>query len=442
MGNCINIGEYNKLYKYIWLYIFIKLIFEYLFGVDYPDEIKIFKKNTFPKSIIVQEIIYYFNLVIFSRFLYIYEKSQNKRDKSESSIVSNNTDINSSSSKINLKIDLIYKNYEKVNISCCSIIFVAILLILSDQLRKTFFIINLKGLDFRMFELLFVCIITLVMFGIPIYKHKKLSIGFILIFCVSMKSLSIVYRLIDDHKKRIFKIYTWLIPVGISCFILISLLRCYTFCKIKELLDFTFISVSKLLLYYGIIGFFISLTVSIVLTFIPCIDNNSFENIYFFCNITDIDSNNSTTYYYENFFVYYKNLWISDRETYINIIYIFLLILRIVLFFFIKLFLILIIKNLSPEYLICSDSIYYFIEETIDSIVCIFLDRFKYYKLYDTLDELFCIIGIIFYLELIEFKFCGLDFNLKKYIKKRSIQDSREGNSFSEENDDTNTSNY
>ena len=106
------------------------------------------------------------------------------------------------------------------------------------------------------------------------------------------------------------------------------------------------------------------------------------------------------------FFVYFKDLW-KKEEIYYNILFIFIVIFKIILSFLIKLFSILIIKNLSPEYLICSNSIFYFITESIDSIASLIIEKFKYYKLFDILDELFSILGTIFYLELIEFKFCG-----------------------------------
>ena len=440
MSNYITIGEYNKLYKYIWIYIIIKLLFQYLFGTDFPEEIKVFKKYSFPKNVLIQEGFNYLGLLFLSAILHLYEKIQEKKDLKVSI---NNTD-NNDSSKNNHKISLIFFDYEKEIKSYKSIIIIIILLVLSDQLWNTFFVLNLKGLDFRMFELLFVCIITFIMFRIEIYNHKKLAIIFILIFCVTMKSLSILFRLIDDHKKRIFKIYTWIIPLGITFFLLISLLKSYTLCKIKYLLEFEFISITELLLFYGIIGFFICSLISIIPSCIPCVDINSFENIELVCNVTLINyDQNSTAYYYENYLSYFRNIWRDNRPIFINILYIFLLTLELIFSSLTKLYSIIIIKNLSQEYLICTNSIYYFIIESIDSIACLFLDKFKFYKLFDILDELFSILGTIVYLELIEFKFCGLDYNLKKNIKERSLQDGKIKcvKSFSDENESSMLSN-
>ena len=48
-----------------------------------------------------------------------------------------------------------------------------------------------------------------------------------------MKTLSLGFRFYDDPKERLYKSYKWIIPIGIITFILLSLLRAYTFCKIK-----------------------------------------------------------------------------------------------------------------------------------------------------------------------------------------------------------------
>ena len=422
MGNYITIGEYNKLYKYIWSYIIIKLIFEYFFGTDFPEEMQIYEKDSFPKSVLIQEGLNYLGIFIISIFLYIYEKAIYKKELLE--LLANNHKGK------NIEPSLIYVDYENQYSDFKMIFMVIILLIICDQLMNTFFIFNLKGLNYRMFELFFVCFIALKKFKIPIYKHKKLAIAFILILCCLMKSLSTYFRLIDDHKKRIFKIYGWIIPVGICSFILISLLRAYTFCNVKGLIDLKFISISKLLYYYGFFGSLICFIISIIPTIIPCAnDNNSFKNIEFICNVTNKYyksndyTNNSTIYYYDNYFIYIKSLWQSNRDINYNIFFIFLIIFKIILSFLIKLYFTLIITNLSPEYLICANSIFFFISEIIDSIACLFIHKFKYYKLYDVLDELCSILGTIFYLEFIEFNFCGLDFNLKRNIIERSIKD-------------------
>ena len=172
MGNFITIGEYNKLYKFMWFSMFFKLIYEYLYGSDFPTEIKLIKYYSFPKSVLIQEFINYFGVFFFSIFLFIYEKNQNKPETSEEeSRNSHNTNDSHSTSRKSIKSPLIYEDYENNIVSYKPAIIVIGLIIAYDQLRNTFFIFNLKGLDFKMFEILFVCIITFLMFKITIYRH-------------------------------------------------------------------------------------------------------------------------------------------------------------------------------------------------------------------------------------------------------------------------------
>ena len=69
MGNYITFGEYNHLYKYIWVCILLKIIYEYFFGTDFIEEMKIFKKYLFPKSVLIQEGL---NYLVFLSYLYFY----------------------------------------------------------------------------------------------------------------------------------------------------------------------------------------------------------------------------------------------------------------------------------------------------------------------------------------------------------------------------------
>lgn len=79
MAKYISFGGYNKLYKYIWFFFINKFINGYLFGSEFPNEIKIVKKNTLPKSLIIQEGFNYLGIFLFSIFLLIYESIQKKK---------------------------------------------------------------------------------------------------------------------------------------------------------------------------------------------------------------------------------------------------------------------------------------------------------------------------------------------------------------------------
>ena len=87
MGNYIALGEYNKLYKYIWICILIREIFEYFYGTDLPESIQIITKDSIPKGVLIQEGFNYLVLFILSIFLFIYENSQNKKEEEELSVL-------------------------------------------------------------------------------------------------------------------------------------------------------------------------------------------------------------------------------------------------------------------------------------------------------------------------------------------------------------------
>jgi hypothetical protein len=282
------------------------------------------------------------------------------------------------------------------------------------QLSKAFIIFGLKGLNYWMFEILFMALINSKLFDIPLYKHKKLGILIVIIFCTLFKILSAVYRFIDDKNPKLYKVYHSLIYIGIIIYFLIILLRAYSFCKIKWLCDTKYISPSKILLLYNLFGTLLCSIVSLIPHFYPCTknynyDENSFQNIV--CKVKE--NKDSKILYYDNYSIYFK-IFLKN-----SLISIFIFVLKTIFCFFNKIFTIYIIKNLSPEYIICSNSIYYFITEIIDS--CYFLisshkdkykedqnlaqynnknEGFKFYKFYGMIAEIFCFLGCLIYLEL------------------------------------------
>ncbi len=175
MGKYITLGKCSTLYKYIWYYIFFQIIYDYLFDYNIPNEIKLsyLRPENYPKNILVQEGFNYLGTFIFSFLFYSYETSKIKRKRKSQEINELNFSFISKSS---LDIKLIYNDYEKGLVSPLCINLIIILLTISVQLMNNFFIINLSGLNFWMFEVLFISYLSYNIFDIPIYKHKKLAI--------------------------------------------------------------------------------------------------------------------------------------------------------------------------------------------------------------------------------------------------------------------------
>jgi hypothetical protein len=286
-----------------------------------------------------------------------------------------------------------------------------------------------------MFEIFFMAIINLKLYDLPIYRHKKLGIYIITFFSTLFKILSTI-ALFEESNPNHF-IYTnhyFLIPIGIIFFLLIMLLRSYALCKIKWLLDIKFILPSKILLLYNFLSAILCFIASIISSINPCTDSSEKSNFYNFyeliCQIKVKKKNeNFDILYYDNYSGYFekffKNILISIT----------IFVLKTTFCFFNKVFTIYIIQNLSPEYIICSNAIFFILTEITDLILLIFIkDGFKFYKLFGMIAEIFCFIGSLIYLELIEFHCSGLNYNTKKNIKIRAEIDKNIGALINDEN--------
>jgi hypothetical protein len=370
-----------------------------------------------PNEILIHEAFNYSGVVIISLFLLLYESKitkhlnkGNKKDKEEEMI---------KKCRSNNEIEYIFNDAEILDISFMNLFGIVISLFLCIQLKNVFFIFSLDGLDFFwIFELLFVCYVNYKLFGIPVYRHKKCSIIFIIIVCTTLDLLTLKGILNDDKEERLYKYYKWIIPIGIIFFLLNTYLRAYTFCKIKWIIDIKFYSPIKFLLLYGLTGALICFGFSIISHNIPCVDVNSFTHISLICTVNKTDNNNNTINYYDNFSIYFSSFG--------NAKYVFLYIFKIITSYGVKLYSILIIKYLSPEYLICINSFYFFITGMIDSIYYLSKgintkkETINGYKYIDIAVDLLHFLGSVIYLEFIELKFCKLNYYLKKNIAKRS----------------------
>ena len=436
MGNYIGYGQYNHLYKYIWFYVAFKFASEYLIGEFFEEKIGLIESNSMPQNLLIHEAFNYLGTFIISSFLFLYKLRKNQKQMKSNKNIEINTNNSSSidTREASLKIGYIYNenNYINNNYSIKSFFILIILLFLSIQLNNILLTISLKGLDYVIYEIGFVCYITFKLFGVKIYKHKKYAIYFIIIFCTLFKTISLLLRFTkEDSKVRLYKSYPWIIPIGIICFISISLLNAYAYCKIKWVMDIKYFSHIKILIIYGFLGASICFIISIIPTLIPCTDKNDFNNIDLICNVKKITENNRTIYYYDSYSIFFSNFG--------NFVYVMLYIVKLILCFGVKLFSILIIKFLSPEYLICANSIHFFSIGLFDFLVYFFgkNNEFKFYKFFASFSDFFHILGSILYLELIELKFFGLDYNLKKNIRNRSRIESNVELDDESENEET-----
>ena len=181
MGKFISFGKINKQYKYILIYILIRIANDYIFSEIFPRQIRpsfLYSKN-YPPSILVQVFFNYLGSSILSLIIFIYDKYQSIKEKKGESQIQN--DISHSS-----KYKLIHDIY-KPNIKLKTIIFTCILSIIVVEILNISYIIEFAGFLYWVFDIFFVSYINLLMFDMPIYSHKKCAIIFMVAFSFLFK---------------------------------------------------------------------------------------------------------------------------------------------------------------------------------------------------------------------------------------------------------------
>ena len=186
----------------------------------------------------------------------------------------------------------------------------------------------------------------------------------------------------------------------IPCYILIVLIKAYTYTKIKWLIDIRYISISKMLFIYGVFGFLISLIICIFTCNFPGFIGDAFGNF----------PSQS----------YSINWWEF-------IIEIFLIIVFMGLNFLIKFYNLMTLKIFSPIHVLIISSGYYLVIRIIlilNSFTHLFYDGRESgdntMSVYTILINIFAIFGYLVFVEVIELKCCGCNYNLKKSIINRS----------------------
>ena len=82
MEKFISFGKNNKLYKYLWIYVIIRLVYDYLFSDVFPNQIKpsIFDSHNYPPNILIQTFFNHLGALI-SCLLFIFKTSDKNSKK-------------------------------------------------------------------------------------------------------------------------------------------------------------------------------------------------------------------------------------------------------------------------------------------------------------------------------------------------------------------------
>lgn len=458
MGAYISFGKWNKNYKYIFLTILFNILTDIVNGFNYEQifkEIRLFGRSTitFSQHIYIHQFFNYLGVFIFAIILSKIESYTSNTDNSLTILSSSDSNSNKSA-----KIELIHN--EDINeFDSSEIIYTGVFTIFILVIAEQFLSIygsTMKDLDFWMFEIAILSYINSKMFKLIMYKHQKLGLILNCFSCL-FKFGSIISSIYDksEENKPIYVTYN-IFAIGIIGFLIYMIsitLRAYSNSKLKWLMDLRYIDVSKILILHGLMGAIICLIISIISTFAKCKDiknDNTIDINDYICHVTNNtynddnkDSNSTKQLYFENLQLYFEKFKCNDgKEIFFEI---FLILLIMIITFFLKYFILLIIKYLTPVYATFYLPIYFLFQKLLLGLYSLiregkfFIEKniriCKFH--FDILGDLLSIIGFLIYLEIIELNFCKLNYNIKKNIILRCLGEIKEmdrlDSSFSEE---------
>jgi len=431
----IGIGKCSKYYFYILVAFISEFTIGLLFGLNYSN--RFHPLRIIPITPKLSMHPFFKNFINFTGILsggiilYFLQKLYDQKKEGEISI--------NKYERIKNKILGRKKGSIKLSLIIIGLLF-PIYNILSD-----FFDIKLW-----MFEIVYICFLSFLMLKINISTHKKIAIIIMVgpLLIISLISFSIPRTYCENNKycnKSPFEIINinyggyYYIPLFLIIYEVITFIKDYTWVKSKFLMDIRYIHPYKILLFTGTIGIIISSIMIYICSNVPC---NTFNNVmkvnytYYIndnetidlsnelCSLTDYNYKKFTLdLYYDNYFILFRRYAKFDRDILIEI---FILIPLFFIMCMIKSYcLIMIIKYLEPNNILIIENFYYF-NRAIARIIANKGDEKYITKAQFTLNiiqEIITIICNMIYTEILELKFCNLDYDLKRNIKKRSDDD-------------------
>ena len=433
MSNALKVGKWNNNYKYFLYAIIFVLIGDICFGsanVDYFEVLKFFESSD---SFIIHKIFCYLLTIILSIIFYNYEykfygdingEMSSKKEVSPFE-QSNNT---------NLTIELIHNEEELKDYSIYKLLLIIFIWIVEEELISYYGNIMMH-LDFWMLELMIISIFMVKILNIKLYEHQKLML--LLSFIPFILKVLTIFFAFEQEKytsnegsennsykyskdvnklKLIYVAINWLIGVALVIYIILITMRAYINTKIKYLMDLKYISPLKILILYGIMGFFLCLIICTLSTFIDCGNDVEYTIQDYFCKVK---YNNKR--YLDNFIAYFTYSGPILNEVLSVIV-------GVVSFFFYKYFCLRTIEHLTPVHIIFSFPIYYIFNKAYLLLINYIKTGSPYIKemkfgtviLYlDFGSDVLSIIGYLFYLEIIEIHCFGIDRNVRRNILER-----------------------
>ena len=442
---CIRFGIFNKYHSYIFIIVFFKFFSDYLEGFYEKESYNKSKEENFIDfaSIfayhpLLRDFMLFLGAIISGIILYIINK---KAVKSRAGLFSVNA--------------LLKKKIMKLKNINLKIIIISFIYVVSTLLRS--FLTNLEfDAGFWTLEIIFVIYLSNKYLKVKIGNHQKVTIFILSIIIFSLqivnsflpktnhhcKDEQCLDKYINDNNLYIFisKKFGHFGFIFLIFFLYTFdfIMRDYSWVKIKFFTDLKSIPIFKIFIFIGVIGCFLIVVIFIITTEFPCniIENIKMVNGKFLymdtnsevdfirqvCRLIDYDETAKTLkFYYDNFFIIIKDYSNSNKK----LLEIFIIPIYLIINTAINFSSAMILKNLDPNAMLVNINFNYFLLRTILYIRHNASEEFLTLEEFILLQlcEILAIIAYMIYIELIELKFCDLDYDLKKNIEERSILD-------------------
>ena len=460
MKKFLSLGNWNNNYKYIISSSIFLTIYKIIVGYNYYSYKMdwIADDKEISSHVFIQQFLYYFLIFIAATVFNIYEQNKEKKeilDKNNRMSKLIEKDKNNEILSINSQ-DLIYNNiyeyeyqYKKIsNFFSYIIIFLYVIEEQASIVFKRYFV----NCDFWMLELIIMAVLNKKMYKIDIYKHQILSIFLVFIpvilkvativllfndtkngkYPINEKGINYKYPGTDNDLKMLFVVHEYLLAVAILIYLVIITLKAYVTISIKRIMDLKYVSLSKVLIFYGGIGACLLFIFSLVASFFSCgnlSDRNFYGISYYQCQV--IDNGNNDTYVEQiKFLITQGTIWKNILIPFVGG----------VAFGFYKLFVMLIVKYLTPIHKSFSLPIYYFLQKIVLIYKVIrnehnIIEYNNYIYWIDLSSDVAAVIAFLIYLEIIELNFFGFNDNLRKNIINRCREDFKQYNIAASENE-------
>lgn len=398
MSFFIGFGDFNRKYIYILGAICFKLISQLILGLGYSvlNPIIIFKNQ-----LNLSPINYFTSFFLFS-FIIGFIGFKLKNEEKEEYIDENYEKSSKISKRTNSISQFHFQNKKEIK---KDLIIIGLFFVYIEIFDQYFYSNSYGGLDYWMFEIIFLSFFMRKFFKKRNLLHQKISLYICVFSSFILKLISsfLVSREINSnenskyiniYKSVIEKKSHWIfIFIFILLFQLMNLSRAFANTKVKLLLDFLYINPFKILLTYGVYG---TIFCAIYISFTFLLK----EKINFLGDVTSC---------------------FEDENVFLTLLYTFLY----GIFNSLKiLFDIIIIKELSPFHMFAKYKIYYLLIQIILLFNGLQDEIYTKFYIVEVTSDIICFFGFLIYLELIELRCKGLNYELKKSIINRSIKEN------------------